>query len=174
MCSCTDAPRDPAAVRVLGLDSAERTGFALIERAGGRERLVRYGVLRIQGAGDVERAVNELALESPDLVAIEAPFVRANAATGLTLATLLGRWLQAWERLGTPTTTVLASGWRPVILAGLCDRRSDRATCKRAARTWAKASFGVELDEDEADATGIAAWALRRRGSPSATAGGAL
>ncbi len=149
---------------VLGLDSALRTGFAVVARdPGGRERLERHGTLTVRTAADVEAAVAELAAAGPDVVAVEAPFIRANAATGLTLATLLGRWLQEWERRGVPTVTVLASTWQIGLLAGLIDRCSDRAARKAAARRWALATYDAPLAEDEADAAGIAAWALRRR-----------
>jgi len=79
------------------------------------------------------------------------------------LATLLGRWLQEWERRGVPTVTVLASTWQIALLAGLIDRRSDRAARKAAAQRWALATYGAELGQDEADAAGIAAWGLRQR-----------
>lgn len=148
---------------VLGIDSAEVTGFAVVVRdPGQRERLVRHGTLPIRTAADVGAAVTELAAAAPDVVAIEAPFVRANPATGLALATLLGRWLQEWERRGARTTTVLASTWQIGLLAGFIDRRSDRAARKAAAQQWARATFGVNLPEDEADAAGIASWTLRR------------
>jgi len=151
----------PGAIFV-GIDSAERSGVAVLRADRGRERLIHHATLTVRNAGDVERAVGELATHSPVLVAVEAPYIRANAATGLTLAVLLGRWRQELERRAIPTTTVLASTWQQGVLAGLCDRSSDRAQRKRAARLWARSTFGVDLPEDEADAAGIAAWALRR------------
>lgn len=109
-------------MRVLGIDSAELTGFAVVAREpGGRECLQRHGTLTVRSSGDVEAAVAKLAAAGPDVVAIEAPFIRANVATGLSLATLLGRWLQEWERRGAPTVTVLASTWQIALLAGLID-----------------------------------------------------
>ena len=60
------------------------------------------------------------------------------------------------------TLTVTATVWQLEILSALIDHRSDRATRKLAARQCARATFGVELSEDEADAAGIATWALRR------------
>jgi Holliday junction resolvasome RuvABC endonuclease subunit len=148
---------------VVGIDSAELTGFGVVASGpGGRERLLRHGVFKIRTAADIERAVAELAGDRPDLVAIEAPFIGVNVTTGLTLATLLGRWLQAFESRGIPTTTVTASVWQIGVLAGLITVRSPRAARKAAARMWTAASYGVELGEDEADAAGIAAWALRR------------
>ena len=152
-----------AHMTVLGIDSAELTGFALVSKGpGASERLLRHGTMHIRTAADVEAAVAEFAPHAPDVVAVEAPFVRANAATGLTLAVLLGRWLQEWERRGATAVTVLASTWQIALLTGLIDGRSKRDQRKRAARTWAQAAFGEDLSEDEADAACIASWALRQ------------
>jgi hypothetical protein len=150
-------------VIVLGIDSAELTGFAVVTSGpGGRETLLRHGVFKIRAAADVEVAVVDLVGGTlPDLVAIEAPFIGQNVTTGLTLATLLGRWLQALEIRGVPTTTVTANVWQIGILTGLITQRSRRAERKAAACGWSKATFGVALSEDEADAAGIATWALR-------------
>lgn len=148
---------------VIGLDSAEHTGFAVVESTGPRERLVQHGTFRVRRAGDVEQAVAALAPLRPDLVAIEGVYVAANAATALTLAILLGRWLQAWERRGIECTTVTAATWQPAILSGLIGQRSPREDRKRAAVIWASGTFGgVTLPEDEADAAGIATWAARQ------------
>jgi Holliday junction resolvasome RuvABC endonuclease subunit len=155
-------------VIVAGIDSAELTGFAVVvAEPGGRERLLRHGTLKIRKAADVERAVAELAGDRPDLVAIEAPFIGVNVTTGLTLATLLGRWLQSWETRGVPTTTATASVWQTGVLSGLITPCSNRAERKAACRTWCKATFsgetrGVNLTEDEADAIGLATFAVRR------------
>jgi Holliday junction resolvasome RuvABC endonuclease subunit len=145
---------------VIGVDSAERTGFAVLADA----RLVRHGVADIASAADVERTADLLALHRPDLVCVEAPFVRVNAATGLTLARLLGRWLQAFERRDIPTATVLASTWQPIVLVGRMTPRTKGPDRKLAAQAWALETFGLELPEDEADAAGIAAWAARHSG----------
>lgn len=143
---------------VVGIDSAELTGIAILR---GR-RIVRRGLCRITGGVDIERAADEIADFRPNLVAIEAPFVRVNPQTGLTLAELLGRWRQALERRWIETTTVLASTWQPEVLAGRITSRSGRDARKAAAREWARETFGVELSEDVADAAAIAFWAQQR------------
>lgn len=158
---------------VIGVDSAEHAGVAVVHRDHQGERLRLTTTLEITTAADVESAVTRLTTYRPDLVAIEAPFVRMNPATALVLAVLMGRWLQEWERRGVATCTVLASVWQLGLLDGLISRRSDRACRKAAAKRWALATYGVELPEDEADAAGIAAWALRRarmQGKRAATA----
>jgi hypothetical protein len=150
-------------VTVLGLDVANSTGYALVAGdPGGTERLLRCGVMDARHGGDVARGVGALARLQPDLVAVETPYVGRSAGAALDLATLVGRWLQGWEMRTYPTVTVTASIWQLEILSGLLNQRSKRATRKQAARQWARATFGVELGEDEADAAGIATWALRR------------
>lgn len=147
---------------VVGVDSAEHAGIAVVHRDAHGEHLRLSTTLTISSASDVESAVARLAVYAPDLVCIEAPFVRLNPATALGLATLMGRWLQAWERREVATTTVLASTWQIGLLEGLITRRSARAARKAAARRWALATFGADLPEDEADAACLATWALRR------------
>ena len=126
------------------------------------DRVIRRGTCFVAAYHDVERAADEVATFAPSLVAIEEPFVRVNPATGLYLARLLGRWLQAFERRGLPTATVLASTWQPVVLGTRITTRTPSAMRKAAAVAWARERFGVDLPEDEADAAGIAAWALAR------------
>jgi Holliday junction resolvasome RuvABC endonuclease subunit len=160
-------------VIVVGIDSAlEKTGYAILEgESGGRARLVTSGIVCARTGADVAATVLELAAAGPDLIAIERPFVKSaerggNPATGLGLAVLLGRWLQAFEAVKIRTATVLASSWQPSVLA--IDRWTPRAARKAAAVRWARAALGVELSEDEADAGGIAAWALgRARNAPT-------
>jgi Holliday junction resolvasome RuvABC endonuclease subunit len=158
-------------VIVCGIDSAETSGYAVVE-AGPRERLITHGTFVIRRGGDVEQAVAALTEHRPDVVAIEEPFIRANPHTGLALAVLLGRWLQGFERQGIATTRVLASTWQIAILSGLIDRTSNREQRKKAARTWARSVFAVDLSEDAADAAGIACWAARRASMDAKTRSG--
>jgi Holliday junction resolvasome RuvABC endonuclease subunit len=146
-------------VRVVGLDSAAATGFAIIEETGAGRRLLHSGVLPATSWDEVARAVDELAAWRPDVVVVEAPYVARNAHTGLQLAELLGRWLQSWEQRGIATITCQANKCQLAVLPGI-HFRSDRAARKVAALALAKALFGVDLPEDEADAVGLALWGL--------------
>jgi Holliday junction resolvasome RuvABC endonuclease subunit len=155
-------------VTVLGIDSAELTGFAVVTRpSGGREELARSGVVTIRTAADVEAAVTDLTgRHAPDVVAIEEPFAhpKQGPVAGMALARLLGRWLQAFERRGCTCVTIPACMWQPAILggrSGLIGPRATRPERKAAAQTWVKATFGVELAEDEADAICMASYVLR-------------
>jgi Holliday junction resolvasome RuvABC endonuclease subunit len=151
---------------VAGIDSAELTGYAILESGSACLALLRHGAVKISTGADVELVATELATAGAHLLAVEAPFVKPAARGGnphsaLELATLVGRWLQAAEVRAIPTGTVLASTWQPAILKG--DRWAPREARKAAAVRWAAVTFGVTLTEDEADAACIAAWAIRHQ-----------
>lgn len=147
---------------VLGLDSAERTGYAVVARDAGRsERLVRHGAMPARNAGDVDAAIAMLVDASPDLVAVEEPFVHPrNPSTGLALARLLGRWLQAFESRGFATVTIPASMWQVAILPGVT-QRTRSVERKAASVAFARERFGVDVTDDEADAIALATWVAR-------------
>ena len=149
-------------MKILGIDSAELTGFAVVSRApDGTERLEQHGVLTIRAAADVELAVAELASANPDLVTVEEPFIHPKyPMTGLVLARLLGRWLQAFEARGFTTVTIPASMWQPGVLPGIT-RQTRSAQRKAAAVAFARERFGVEVGEDAADAIALATFAAR-------------
>jgi Holliday junction resolvasome RuvABC endonuclease subunit len=146
----------------IGVDSAEVTGLAVVTRDARGERLVLNTTVTIAGAADVESAAKRLAVYSADVVVVEEPFVHPrNPATGLVLARLLGRWLQAFEVRGLTCVTTPASMWQPAMLSGLLPARADRGARKAAALRWVRSTFGVEVTEDEADAITMATYVLR-------------
>lgn len=148
---------------VVGIDSAELSGLAVVARdQGAREHLVHSGVAKVRVAADVEAIVARLAAYEPDVVAIEEPFVHPKMPlAGLVLARLCGRWLQAFESRGLTCVTVPASMWQPNMLKGLIGPRATRPERKAAARIWVGASFNVDATEDQADAICMAAYVLR-------------
>jgi Holliday junction resolvasome RuvABC endonuclease subunit len=152
---------------IVGVDSAERTGIAVICGA----RILRRGLCEVNDWQAVERAADTIATFKPEVVAIEDVFVRLNNSTGLVLSRLLGRWLQAFERRGLATVTVLASTWQPVILAGRMTTRTPGPERKLACIAWALERFGIALPEDQADACAIAAWAQRSGLGPRTPSG---
>jgi Holliday junction resolvasome RuvABC endonuclease subunit len=158
-------------MKVVGIDSAELSGLAVVARpAGGREQLVHSGVATIRTAADVERIASELAAYAPDVVAIEEAWSHpAHPRAGLALATLCGRWLQAFESRGFTCVTIPASMWQPALLTGLMPSRAKRPQRKLAAQAWCLATFGIEATEDEADAVAIAAYTLRNATRKPAT-----
>lgn len=153
-------------MRVLGIDGATSTGWALVERQpGSREVVAETGRLRFKdrSAAEVVAAVEQLAAHKPDLCAFEGVYVGDNARTALTLAVLAGRFRQETERRGLETEVVMPGTWQLAILRGFIGIASNRAQRKQAAITWAKTAFGQELDSDRADALGLAVFTLRTR-----------
>lgn len=147
---------------VVAIDSAELSGFAvLVRHDDGREVLRHHGAETIRTAADVESLVGRLAAYRPDVVAVEEPFVHPrNPSTGLSLARLLGRWLQAIEGRGITAVTIPASMWQPAVLAGV-NQRTRSAERKAAAVAFARERFEVEVGEDAADAIALAVFVAR-------------
>jgi Holliday junction resolvasome RuvABC endonuclease subunit len=107
--------------------------------------------------------INELALVvgEVDIVAIELPYLGKNVNTLRVLARLFGRFEQAFEPTGAEIVEVTAQHWQHRILGRFGGVR--RESLKPAAIMWARATFGVQLTEDEADAAGVSACVLRER-----------
>lgn len=146
---------------VVGIDSAETSGLAVVVRDGAGERLLFHGSTQIRTAADVAAVVDQLAAYAPDLVAVEEPFVHpAQPLAGLVLARLCGRWLQALEGRGLATVTVPASMWQTRVLPGITSR-SRSPERKAAAVALAQQRFGVQVTEDEADAIALALYVVR-------------
>jgi Holliday junction resolvasome RuvABC endonuclease subunit len=148
-------------VRVIGIDSAELSGFAAVDVGEGRELLLHHATFPARSAADVEAVVAQVAEVGADLVAIEEPFVHPrNPSTGLVLARLLGRWLQAFEARGLTTATVPASMWQPRLLPGV-SYRTPSAARTAAPIEFVRQHFGVAAEEDAADAICLALWSAR-------------
>lgn len=146
----------------VGIDCATTTGWAIVERVAGRETLKGHGLINLKRS-DPWNPITQLANESmriegePDVVAIELPWLGKNPHTLEVLARYCGRFEQAFA--GTPTRLVRASEWQSKILGKFGGKK--RAQLKRAVVLWVKGSFGVDVSEDEADAIGLAVYALR-------------
>jgi Holliday junction resolvasome RuvABC endonuclease subunit len=146
----------------LGIDCATCSGWARIERIGGRERMLDHGVLKLADPAEAWRAIAGLAAHtpSPDVVAVELPYVDKNIDTAIKLALLAGQFKQAFGSTGAVVELVRASQWQAAILGRFGGgKRADR---KKAAKIWARAVFDLQLSEDEADAAAVATWAARR------------
>jgi Holliday junction resolvasome RuvABC endonuclease subunit len=147
---------------VLGIDSAELSGWARVERGSDEaERLIDHGTITVRTAGDVEAAVGQLVVGPLDVVAIEEPFYSPKfPGAGLQLSRLLGRWQQELERRGLTTLTVPAAMWQTRILPGVT-HRSRSAERKAAAQAFALERYGVKVGEDAADAIALATYVAR-------------
>lgn len=157
-------------MRILGIDSATKTGFGLVERVGTKERLISYGAVdlgRGPMAAAIETFVERVIEDGPiDEVAIEDNYLaageQANVVTLKCLARLAGRWEQAFEARGIRTVLVMAQKWQTGLLGGaLMGPTANRATRKKAAGLWVKATFGVTPGEDACDGIGLAAYRAR-------------
>ena len=151
---------------VLGIDSAfTRTGWALLEREGPKERLIAHGLLEACDAEVVGGFAHKMATGplTIGMVVIEDAYLDQNVDTLKSLSRLVGRWQQAFEVLGLRTRLVMADVWQRGLLTGLISGKTEREGRKRAAQIWAHATFGEALHTDEADAVGLAVWQLRHR-----------
>jgi Holliday junction resolvasome RuvABC endonuclease subunit len=162
-------------VIVLGLDSATRTGFGLIEHKAGRETIVDSGVIDLSGrSGKRAEVIEDFARQilarvgTIDVVGIEDNYLdtnedKANVVTLKALARMVGRWEQAWEAIGVDTVLVNPQKWAAGILTGLIGPRANRQARKKASGLWVKATFGLTPQEDEGDGIAIATFLARSR-----------
>lgn len=150
---------------MLGIDCATKAGWALVESDSGKERLRGHGVLDLSGKRFllISTVINEILEVVPlvDIVAIELPYLGKNVVTLRTLARLFGRFEQAFEPTGAEIVEALATQWQHQVLGRFGGRK--REGLKKASKLWARATFGVDLTEDESDAAGIAVHVLRER-----------
>ncbi|MGH7837027.1 MAG: crossover junction endodeoxyribonuclease RuvC, partial [Candidatus Binataceae bacterium] len=98
--------------RVLGVDPAVAgaTGYGIVEFAGARPRLLRFGALKLPARSPLAarlRAIHELIEQlageySPDAIAIESVFTALNIGTALKLAEVRGVILLAAAQAQIP------------------------------------------------------------------------
>jgi hypothetical protein len=144
-----------------------------VARENRHERVLDHGVVDLSGkhgrpsdviSALVQRIAKQTELQGL-LVGIELPYMghgpAANVITLRTLARLCGRWEQAFGVYGADVELVRASDWQGRILGGFGGKK--RAGLKKAAKLWARGTFGESFTEDEADSVGIATSLLRER-----------
>jgi Holliday junction resolvasome RuvABC endonuclease subunit len=149
---------------VLGLDSATRTGFAVVRVEGGREELLEHGVIDGRDADEIDDFAHRIAQTySPDVAAIEDNYLDKDPSALKTLSRIVGRWQQALETRGVETRLVLAQVWQSGLLRGL-GGAGDRKGRKKAAALWVLGAFRIkDVSPDETDAICMATWEARRR-----------
>jgi Holliday junction resolvasome RuvABC endonuclease subunit len=151
-------------VIALGVDIASKTGWSIVESQGGREALLEYGIVDIANPTPLWEQIDAVLDKGRHVavVALELPYLaKENPHVLEVLARLCGQWEHACAIRGLEAVLVRSKTWQTAILRGLITTSSKREQCKRAAQTWCRATFGLDLPEDEADATAIATWALR-------------
>ena len=148
-------------MKILGLDSASLTGWALLDG----ERLIERGTVKADEPIKISEFATRLATSDylrPDLVVIEDSYLGENVVTVKLLSRILGRWEQAFSTYGVPSEIMMADTWQQHVLAGLITRKSKREERKAACRQWVHITYGIRVTEDVADAIGIATWVARR------------
>jgi Holliday junction resolvasome RuvABC endonuclease subunit len=146
----------------LGIDVATRSGWALVERVAGKERLLDHGILNLaRGPREQIERLASMHARRADLVALELGYLDKNVATLMVLCRFVGRFEQACEAMGKHPQLIQATVWQRSLLRGLAGPMAKREELKRAAVMWARATFREVLGEDEADASAIATHVLR-------------
>ena len=151
-------------MKSLGVDVATRAGWAVVQADGGHESVIETGIV---SPGDppvcqqIEHVVRIAYCRGVELAVLERPYLEKNLNTMEVLARLLGAWEHSCATRGLEVVLVRASEWQSAILRGLINQASKRAQRKRAARMWVKATFAIDLGEDESDAVALAVWGLR-------------
>jgi Holliday junction resolvasome RuvABC endonuclease subunit len=144
---------------ILGLDSATRTGWALVQG----EKLLEHGV--VNGADRKRQdllAVYVCGKARPDLVVIEDNYFGKHVDVVKVLSRIVGAWELCFAVRGVDTELLMASTWQRELLTGLISNGSKSDHRKKACALWVKQTYGVRVSEDEADAIGIATWVARR------------
>lgn len=90
-----------------------------------------------------------------DHVVLESQY-SANRQVAMKLAEARGMWRYALGIYGPKVQTVLPSVWQHAMLS--IGPRAKRDERKAASVAWAKARYGVDMGDDEADACAMVEW----------------
>jgi len=152
-------------VRFMGVDVATMCGWAVVDKPSrGKADLFTFSVCNM-GNGLAACHATMLAAKALEwkvrLVGLEEPYLGENPRSLKVLARLVGRFEQAFGEAGIPTMLVPAQTWQTAVLGRFGGMKREER--KKACRIWAKAMFGLDLDEDAADAAGLAYHLATRR-----------
>jgi Holliday junction resolvasome RuvABC endonuclease subunit len=143
-------------VNVLGIDAATTTGWAVVGPEGSRMKVLAHGRMTADWSG-IEQLLAGLVVPV-EVAAVESPYLDKNPDTTITLARIVGRFEQVLDRRGVRTELVKAASWQQGLLDRLIRPSSTRAQRKFAAKLWVRASYRLDVSEDEADAICLATW----------------
>ena len=151
--------------RVVGIDPAAKTGWAVLDAEGRRPtRVVQAGSLK-PDANAVARLVRHLTQPwvKPDIVAIEDQYYGRNVHTLKKLVETRSRFMQGFEAAGVRVVLVPANDWQMGLLKGMIQPRSQRKERKKAAAMYGKRLYGehAAANQDEWDAICVATWTVR-------------
>jgi Holliday junction resolvasome RuvABC endonuclease subunit len=151
--------------RIVGIDPAAKTGWAVLDAEGRRPlRVVQAGSLR-PDANAVAQLVRHLTQPSvrPDLIALEDQFFGRNVHTLKKLVETRSRFMQGFEVAGVRVVLIPANDWQMGLLKGMIHAKSKRKDRKAAAKKYGQLLFGehAAANQDEWDAVCLATWAIR-------------
>lgn len=150
--------------RILALDSAKRTGWAVVDAVGlAPWRFVKSGVLKVEDAKVVREFAEHFCRSEVETVAIEDPYLGKNVRTMKSLVETRTRFQHEFEVHGVRTILVPPSDWQMGLLKGWISSRSPRQQRKKAAADYARRAFpDVKIGGfDESDAICMALWTIR-------------
>lgn len=152
-------------MKCLGLDIASKTGWGIVERVDGKERLSESGIIDATDMRQIRKFVSWLWENHPDLGRcwIESTYVargpHANPEVTIQLAQKAGAFRYALsERLAVDF--VSPAQWRAEVLSP--PGKLQRADLKRLAQSHVKLAFRIQVSADEAEAICIAFYGVRR------------
>jgi hypothetical protein len=153
-------------VLALGVDSATKTGLAMVKFENGRFSIVETRLANVREPLDATVGFSlDSLLELRAFVAMETPYIargtKANPATLLKLARIFGWWEYSFALTRVPVLQVSAHAWQSSVLG--VGPRVPRIKRKEAAIVFCMRMFKVELSSDEADAACIAYWAIKQQ-----------
>jgi len=144
---------------VLGLDSALKTGWGLVQG----DTLLEKGVVDASELRRVDTlAAFVCARTRPDLVLIEDNFFHKNMLTLKVLSRIVGAWQLAFAVRGVTTALITPAEWQHGILAGLLGKKAHSAEIKDACMRWVNLTYKVKLGSDASDGIAIATFGARR------------
>lgn len=144
-------------MRILGIDSStSSTGYAVLDGS----KLISYGTIKTPKKADLidkiiyveEHLKQIIKAKKVEVVIIEDLAVTRNAAITKALAGLLYDLLVEFRKREMLVVQVRPSQWRKT-----CNiKGKKREELKQNAIIFAKTKYGIDVNDDEADAIGIA------------------
>lgn len=161
-----------AAAVVLSIDPASKSGAAIIHAgkvlhsATVKTAAHRWKILEAAEQHAAKRGI-PLVVVMEKMTANRNPKKDKAATTNMLLkmGESRGRWLELLELRGYPSADIvytLVQVWRGAVLKGWKLPRRDRKNLKAAVRQWVKMNTGLDLDEEQADATAQGLFAGQR------------
>lgn len=151
--------------RVLAIDPATKTGWALVDADGRRvTKVIRTGIFSDPTPMNIDEFARKLTVPSvrPDVVVIEDQYFGRNIRTLISLTEDRTRFQHSFEVRGRRCVLVPANDWQIGMLGKLIHHKSKRDERKRAAKWFVNKVYNLDLSTDEADALTLATYAVHQ------------